>query len=276
MARGAVLIRRNGLEKAFLDVRNTYDIAPVANRETNVPTEVRLEDAVLAAIRIKRGFFADVFLGETRLGVFGVKAVDRVRTPTDEPDGGEVGARAAGVDDVDSTRSLLRILRVEARCKAHNLLGVLRGVAVDESALKRLGHGLDERAFFGSAPRFLHAVDFGELLIDRGEGLKHAAGVRDLGDRGLGLLHTIVELAPRDGRKTRADGRAVGELVVRLHPRDVVHHFIGFVENFNDVSELAIRIQTIHHVGERRIAIRLSSRSHSLSPYSSTTMLDFG
>ena len=91
MARGAVLIRRNGLEKAFLDVRNTYDIAPVANRETNVPTEVRLEDAVLAAIRIKRGFFADVFLGETRLGVFGVKAVDRVRAPTDEPDGGEVG-----------------------------------------------------------------------------------------------------------------------------------------------------------------------------------------
>ena len=192
--------------------------------------------------------------------------MDRVRAPTDEPDGGEVGARAAGVNDVDSTRSLLRILRVEARCKAHDLLGILGGVAVDQSTLKRLGHGFDERTFFGSAPRFLHAVDFGELLINRGKGFKHAAGVRDLGDRGLGLLHTVVELAPRDGRKTRTDSRAVRELVVRLHPRDVVHHFIGFVEYFNDVSELAIRIQTIHHVGERRIAIRLSSRSHSLSP----------
>ena len=88
VARGAVPIRRNGLEKAFLDVRNTYDIAPVAEQRDQRPQpKCVLRTRYSPPSGSKRGFFADVFLGETRLGVFGVKAVDRVRTPpTDQPE----------------------------------------------------------------------------------------------------------------------------------------------------------------------------------------------
>lgn len=114
VGRAGVFVGRNGLQKRSLDVGDAHDIAPVTNTQAKVPPEVRLENAVFAAVFVRCGLFTKIFLVKARLRAFREKAVNRVGGPTDKPNGRKVGARSARIDHVDGVGRLLRIERGKA------------------------------------------------------------------------------------------------------------------------------------------------------------------
>src|SRR5690606_37295269 len=93
---------RRGQGRLF-DVRDTHDIAPVADRKAHVPAIVRAIGFHPAAVGSRRSLERDLPLVldlNAGLGALRVDAVDSVRTPYDEPDRGVVRVLAFRVDDV--------------------------------------------------------------------------------------------------------------------------------------------------------------------------------
>ncbi|MCY1376459.1 hypothetical protein D9M69_639490 [compost metagenome] len=126
--------------------------------------------------------------------------------PHAQPDRGVVGAGAAAIDDVLSVRGGQA---VEARSQSGETLGEDGLVAVEQGGSHVLGHALNVGLIFGQAERGSVAVEVGQRLVDFGIGLEHAAGIGHLRGSRLGGLDATVELAPRTGRQTGANGALV-------------------------------------------------------------------
>ena len=179
---------------------------------------------------------------EAAVALLGVDAVDRLRTPRNEPQrGAAVRIAAPGVEHV------FGVLRRVAHGKAVEFVGVDVAVAVEKGGGNLLAHGLGKGHALAHAKDLVAAAVEAQFFhVQLHDGLKDAAAFLDLAPLRLGRRRALIEPAPVHVGQAGADAGEVAVALVGFHPEYIVHDVVGFVHQLDDLPGLVATVELFH------------------------------
>ena len=223
-------------------VGNAHNAAPVTHCKAAAPVVLVAHHLIFAAIGVLGHVGIEVFVREAAVALLGVDAVDRLRTPRNEPQrGAGVRIAAPGVEHV------FGVLRGIAHGKAVEFIGVDVAVTVEKGGGNLLAHGLGKGHALAHAKNLVAAAVEAQFFhVQLHDGLKDAAAFLDLAPLRLGRRRALIEPAPVYVGQAGADAGEVAVALVGFHPEHIVHDVVGFVHKLNDLPGLVATVELLH------------------------------